>query len=63
MQSGEVRLATRLSHCAGEVQRAHGFVRVQRVSGRWSKQTKGVIDVLDGRVDVGVDVDVDRGIA
>ena len=30
VQSGEVRLATRLSHC-GEVQRAHGFVREQRV--------------------------------
>ena len=26
---GEVRLASRLSHCAGEVQRAHGFVREQ----------------------------------
>jgi hypothetical protein len=27
VQSGEVRLANRLSHCAGAVQRAHGFMR------------------------------------
>jgi hypothetical protein len=31
VQSGEMRLANRLSHCAGAVQRAHGFVREQRV--------------------------------
>lgn len=56
VQSGEMRLAGRLSHCVGAVQRAHGFVCWTESMDEWEGESRGVLKQTIQMPDYGTDV-------